>query len=167
MRLNTDRGIWPVVAGAVIAVILSIFIFNLSLSLKKERSGLTVRQQELLLSRDEYLALKTTLDKIEGKKSLIKIEGVVQAVDEIFKSMGLNQKVKSVKSIGVREKQFGIEEEAELQIEKVNLNEMTNIFFRIENAPMALSIKKATVKTTFENPSLLNITMTIGIVKPK
>jgi hypothetical protein len=81
--------------------------------------------------------------------------------------MGLNQKVKSVKSIGVREKKYGIEEEAELQIEKVNMNEVTNILYRIENAPMVLSIKKATIKTSFDNPSLLNITMTIGLIKPK
>ena len=166
MRLKADRKILAA-SGAIIIAGLCLFMLNLSVSVKKERTALQARRQGLLQLRDEYQSLKTAVDAVEGKKSLTKVEGIVQAIDEIFRSMGLNQKLKSVKSLGVRDKKFGTEEEAELQVEKVNMNEMTNILYRIENAPMVLSIKKTTIKTSFDNPSLLNLTMTIGLTKAK
>lgn len=47
------------------------------------------------------------------------------------------------------------------------MNEMVNIFYRIENAPMILTIKKATVKKSFENPELLNISLVLSFLNPK
>ena len=88
-------------------------------------------------------------------------------MDEVFKSIGLGQKVKSVKSTGTREKKYASEEEAEVSVEKVTMNEMVNILFRMENAPMIFSIRRTSIKTAFDNPSLLNITMTVSLIKPK
>jgi hypothetical protein len=45
------------------------------------------------------------------------------------------------------------------------MNEMVNVLYSIENAPMLLVIKKINIKTSFENPELLNITMTLSLVK--
>ena len=73
----------------------------------------------------------------------------------------------SVKSTGTREKKYASEEEAEVSVERVTMNEMVNILYRIENAPMILSVRKTSIKTSFDNPSLLNITMTVGLIKPK
>lgn len=122
---------------------------------------------ELLLVKDEFLSLKNRMDAIEGKRSLSKVEGIVQAIDQVFLPLGLKQKVRSVKPTGTREIKDAIEEEAEIQVEKVDMNEMVNIFYKIENVPMALSIKKSTIKTSFENPALLHITMTIALIKTK
>jgi hypothetical protein len=44
---------------------------------------------------------------------------------------------------------------------------MINVFYRIENAPMVLTVKKATIKKSFENPELLNITMVLSFLKAK
>jgi general secretion pathway protein M len=109
--------------------------------------------------------MKGLIDAIEGKGSLTKVEGIIQASDEIFRSLGLRQKVKSVKSIGTKKIKDATEEEVEVQVEKVNMNELVNIFYRIENAPMMLTIKKVTVKTSFENPALLDMAMTLGLIK--
>jgi hypothetical protein len=79
----------------------------------------------------------------------------------------LSQKVKSVKSTEARDRKYAVEEEAEVELEKVNMNEMTNIFYRIENGPFLLSVRKSDIKTNFENPALLNITMTVDLIKPK
>lgn len=47
------------------------------------------------------------------------------------------------------------------------MNEMANIFYRIEHAPMILTVKKATIKQSFENPELLNITLDLSFLKTK
>lgn len=165
MRFRADRRML-FAAGIVILICLCLVLAGVVRSLRKENASLQAKQKELLLLKGEALTIKGKVDASEARKSLTKVEGVVQAVDEIVKSMGLSQKVKSVKPTGTRDRLYAIEEEAEVQFEKMNMNEMVNLFFRIENAPMILSIRKTTVKTSFENPSLLNISATISLVKP-
>jgi general secretion pathway protein M len=166
MNLKADRNVLAISVIALLVIVCAI-LFEVSLSLKRERDTLRSRQKEMLALSNEYAGLKTAVDAVEGKRSLTKVEGIVQAVDEVFKSMGLGQKVKSVKSTGTREKKFASEEEAEVSVEKVTMNEMVNILYRIENAPMILTVRKTSMKTSFDNPSLLNVTMTVGLIKPK
>lgn len=166
MNLKIDKNILAISVIALLVIVCAI-LFEVSLSLKRERDTLRSRQKEMLALSNEYAGLKTAVDMVEGKRSLTKVEGIVQAVDEVFKSMGLGQKVKSVKSTGTREKKFASEEEAEVSVEKVTMNEMVNILYRIENAPMILTVRKTSMKASFDNPSLLNVTMTVGLIKPK
>jgi len=166
LRLKADRRLL-IAGGIAVSVILCILLINVSLSSKKDLGNLKAQQKELLSIKDEFLSLKNRIDTVENKKSLTKIEGIVQAADEVFLSLGLKRKVKSVKPTGTKYLKETIEEEAEVQVEKVDMNEMVNIFHKIENSPMILSVKKTTIKTSFENPELLDITMTIALVKPK
>ncbi len=155
------------IAGVALSSMLALFLATTSLSLKKERSSLKEKRRELLALRDEYISLKASLDSAGAGRAQAKSAGIVQAVDELFRSAGLSQKVKSVKSTGAREKKYSTEEEAELQIEKVSMNEMANLFYRIGNGPFLLSVRRSAIKTNFENPALLNITMTIDLIRPK
>lgn len=156
-----------IAGGGVLLLALCAILLSLSMSAKKDRVRLSADLKEMVLLRQEFLDLKARVDAVEAKKGLSKVEGIVQAVDEVFRSMGLAQKLKSVKSVGTSEKPWTIEEEAEVQVEKVNMNELTNILYKMENAQMILSIKKATLKTTFDNPSLLNMSMTVALVRPR
>ena len=166
MNLRTDRRLL-ISAAAVIILAVSVLLVTTSLSLKKEGSALRSQKEEMLLLRGDFLELSKKISAVEGKKSLIKVEGIIPAIDEIFRSTGLTQKVKSVKPTATRDKKHSIEEEADVEVEKVNMNELVNVLYRLENAPMVLLIKKTRLKTSFEDPSLLNITMTVGLVKPR
>ena len=133
----------------------------------KELHQLQEQRKEMALLRDEFLLLQQKIQTVEKRKNLTNIQGVLQAVDEVFSSVGLKDKVKTVKNTGKRETKDGIEEEADVSVEKVTMNEMLNIFYRIDHAPMILSIKKVTVKQSFENPELLNITLMLSFLKTK
>jgi hypothetical protein len=98
---------------------------------------------------------------------MMNVPGVVQAIDEIFQPMGLKDKLKTVRAAGKKEVRDGFEEEAEITVEKVGMNEMLNIFYKIENAPMILTIKKASIKKSFENPELLNVNIVLSFLKTK
>lgn len=156
-----------ITSGVIAILLLCIFLLDMSRSLKKENLQLRSQKNEFLMLKNEYVLLKNRVDSVEGKKSTVKTEGIVQAIDEVFKSIGLAQKIKSVKPLNAKEKEFAFEEEADVQVERVSMNDMINIFHKIENAPMILSIKKTTMKTAFDSPTLLNITMTISLIKPK
>jgi predicted RND superfamily exporter protein len=133
----------------------------------KELHQLQGQRKEMAVLRDEFLSLQQKIQTVENRKNLTNVQGVLQAVDEVFSSVGLKDKVKTVKNTGKRETKDGIEEEADVSVEKVTMNEMVNIFYRIDHAPMILTIKKVTVKQSFENPELLNITLMLSFLKTK
>jgi len=64
-------------------------------------------------------------------------------------SHGIKRQDKTLKSTGKKEVKGGFQEDADLSIEKVTMNEMVNILYRIENAPMVLTMKKDYDKKVF------------------
>jgi len=136
-------------------------------SSKKELKLLKEQRGEMALLKDEFITLRQKVAAVESKKSLANMTGIVQAIDEVFRSIGVKNKVKTVRAAGQKEVREGFEEEAEITLEKVTMNEMLNIFYRIENAPMILTIKKASIKKSFDNPDLLNINLVLSFLKPK
>jgi len=166
-ELLKDKRIIYGLSGLVVFVIALTLAINLLSSERKELRLLKEQRKEILTLKDEFLSLRQRIDIVEGKKNLSNVQGIIQAIDEVFLSIGLKDKIKTVKSTNRREIKEGFEEEADLQIEKVNMNEMINIFYRIENAPMVLTIRKAVIKKSFENPELLNITLTLSFLKGK
>jgi len=162
-----NRKMLSLLGGLAGFVILFALGINLLLSERRELNQLKDQRKEMLLLKDEFLSLRQKINFVEGRKNLSNVQGIVQAVDEVFSSIGLRDKVKTVKSVGKRETRDGFEEEADISIEKVSMNEMANIFYRIERAPMVLTIKKTTIKKSFDNPELLNLTLVISFLKAK
>jgi hypothetical protein len=155
------------VAGLVIVIIAATLAVGQLATGRRDLKLLKEQRKEMLGLRDEFLSLRQRVTAVEGKKNLTNVQGVVQAVDDVFSSAGLKDKLKTVKSAGKREVKDGFEEEADISMEKVSMNEMVNIFYRIENAPMILTIRKATIKKSFENPELLDISLVLSFLKPK
>lgn len=151
---------------AAFVIILALGI-SLLLSERKELKQLKDRRREMMLLKDEFLSLRQRISLVESKKNLSNVQGIVQALDEVFSSVGLRDKVKTIKSTGKKETPDGYEEEADVYIEKVNMNEMANIFYRIDRAPMILTVRKAVIKKSFENAELLNLTLDIAFLKAK
>ena len=166
-ELLKDKRLISVLSVFIAFIVIIAFAIHLLSSEKKELRLLREQQKEMIILKDEFLSLKRRIDAVESKKSLSNVQGIIQAVDEVFLSIGLKDKLKTVKSTGRRDMKDGFEEEAELQIEKVSMNEMVNIFYKIENAPMVLTIKKASIKKSFENPELLNIVLILSFLKAK
>jgi hypothetical protein len=156
-----------VAAGAAVPVIVCIAAVSFFFSSKNELAGARARQKEFAALITEYRTLKSSIDVVENKKSITNVKGILPAVDEIFLSLGLKQKIRAVKPLASKEAPGAVEEEAEVQVEKMNINEAVNLFYKIENAPMGLFIKRAAMKTSFEDPANLDVTMTIALVRPK
>lgn len=164
--MTGKKGFLPI-AVVVSLVLMSIILLNYSFSLDRELRSLTLKQQEIIQLRDEYLVLSMAVNAVEAKRSLSKVQGIVQAVDEVLQSIGLKQKVKSIKPLSSRDMRNSVEEDAEVVLEKVDMNELVNIFYKIENAPMILAVKSAVFKTTFDTPERLNATFTLSLIRPK
>lgn len=149
-------------------IILSFYIGLRLISSEKNKLELLKDQRIKMISLcNEYLYKKQRVELSENKKNITNIKSLLQAVDELFQYAGLKNKLKSVKTVGLRETKEGAVEEADINVEGINMNELVNILYRIENSPMTLVIKKATIKKSFENPELLNLSITLSFLKPK
>jgi len=162
-----DRKIILGIAGLVIFIIMVSVTLTILANERKHLLQLKEQRNEMIVLRDALLLLSRKVNTVETKKELSNVQGIAQAVEEVFSSVGLKDRVKTVKSTGKRETKDGFEEEADVYIEKVTMNEMVNIFYRIKNAPMVLTVKKVTVKKSFENPELLNISLILSFLKNK
>lgn len=158
---------------ALASVILGLFILLipsllLERSAKKELDALRSKKKELSSLISEYRSLKDNVDSVEKRSAIIQTRGIADAMDTLLSSLGIKGKMKSVKAVGNREIQGSMaEESAEVQIEKLTLNELVNMFYRINEAPMILSVKRVTIRKSFEKPELLDITMTIALFTRK
>ena len=155
------------IAGLVIFIIMISVALRILANERKDLLQLKEQRKEMIVLRDAFLLLSRKVNTVEAKKELSNVQGIAQAVEEVFSSVGLKDRVKTVKSTGKRETKDGYEEEADVYIEKVTMNEMVNFFHRMRNASMVLTVKKVTIKKSFENPELLNISLILSFLKSK
>ena len=135
---------------------------------ERDLSVIQEKSRELSTLLAEYKPIGERVESIEQKKSLTKITGITQAVDEIASTVGIKGKIKSIKGTGAGMTLDRLSEEgAEIQLERLETGEMVNLFEKIENAPMILAIKKVQIRKSFENPERLDITMTVSLFTGK
>lgn len=158
-----------IIAALLIGLyVLIIPAFVMERSAGKELDMLRAKQKELSVLSEEYKLLKENVDFTEQRSTLAQIRGIASAVDMLSSSVGMKEKIKSVKVISARELRGSMtEESAEVHLEKVTMNELVNIYYRVHEAPMILSVKRAAIKKSFENPELLDMTMTIALFTRK
>jgi hypothetical protein len=146
---------------ALLAAALSVAWYS---SAKKRLATQRNQYGEIVALKDQFLSLRREVKLVEGRKHLANVKGIVEAVDQVFNPLGLKEKVQSVKPLTTKDKN---EEKAEVEVKGVDLNEMVNILYNIENAPMLLVTRKMSLKTSFENPNQLNMTLTLSLVLPE
>ena len=162
-----DRRFLFLVAGVAIVALIVFFSLDLVSSQKRELAGLREQHREMSLLREDFLNLRKRIQAVESRKGLAQVEGIVQAVDEVFVPLGLKDRVKTVKPTFTKETKDGTEEGADDFVEKLSMNEMVNVFYRVDHAPMVLTVRKATVKKSFETPDRLNMSLTLSLFRPK
>lgn len=148
----------------IFLVILIIPLFVFERSLKSSLDSHKQKHKDLIVLSSEYRALKEKVESAENKASNLPAGGIASAVNDISASLGVKGKIKSVKGISNRQLKGNISEEAaEVSVEKVSMNELINIFHKIETMPAILSVRKTTIKKSFEKPDLLDVTISLAL----
>jgi hypothetical protein len=131
---------------------------------EKELSEWTAKYDEFSTLTNKYRSLRASVNAIEQKKTLTRTNSITQAIGDISLSLGIKEKMKSIKLTGTKKIMDQMSEEsAEIQMEKLNMSELVHLFYKIENAPMILALKRVVIKKSFENPELLDVTMAVSL----
>ena len=155
----------------IIALAASALLFAFALSThsgaKEELVSIRAQSMEIGSMKAEFQTLKARTDTLEARIALARASGVTQAVDEVFSSVGLKDRIKSLKQLGTEDLGEAIKQEVQVRAEGLNVNEAANVLYAVQSAPMLMSVKKLTMKKSFDEPDLLELTVTLAFVKRK
>ncbi len=163
--MQRNRTIGLAAAGAVVLVLLA----GTGITMLQKASARTQSAQALhAFLEAEQASLAGMRDKSRHfgrKRKNSKGKSIHEAVTQAIDNLGLKEKLTSLQSpSGAASAQ---EERAEALFEGITLNELVNLLYSLENSRMLILTRKANIRTSFENPELLNATLSVSLIKPQ
>ena len=85
---------------------------------------------------------------------------------KIIEEIGIKGKSSQIKPVKGDEIPGYVEDAAELRMEGLSGNEAVNLIHRLEKGARPVTVKKALINERFDDPSRLDLTLTIALIKP-
>lgn len=112
----------------------------------------------------QYRALESVRDELARRAALSPSQGILNAVSGIVAKTGLKEKMQTIKPLDATGINGFTSERAQVTFKGLTLNEMANLLYRIENAPMLLSIDRAGLRSSFAGPAL-DVSLVLALTK--
>ncbi len=118
---------------------------------------------------EEYLKKKALIET-KARKAYASdgAESAVAAIEKIGTRAGVKESLTSLKPLEEKESAGYTEKGVEVRLERIGLNQLVNLLYLIENNRGLFVIKEFSMKTRFEDPNLLDVSMkVVRLVKQK
>ncbi len=158
----SDRFIVIVIALSILVSITALVIFISAGGIERKNNGLKEQLKEMEMLKEELVQIKDIVESKEKKIGLVKISGVVPAMEQTLNSLGIEAKV--IKPLEKKTIKEFIEEDAEVQVENIDLNRIVNLLYTIENSVFPLKIKGAAIKSAFDKPDKFSLGLTVSFI---
>ncbi|GFO69370.1 type II secretion system protein GspM [Geomonas limicola] len=160
-RTRTRLG---VLLAVLLVVIIGLSTLNARITaLEKKRRAREADLTELMKLRQRYREASAGSQRVSNRLQAVRPDDSPAKVIEEIGIKGRNSQVKPVK--GAEIPGF-VEDAAEVKIEGLSANEATNLIYRLEKGTRPITVKKAAIRQRFEDPSKLDVTLTIALIKP-
>jgi hypothetical protein len=164
-----DRRRLFILIGGISFVIVLLLTGNIVLKKYRglEKSILTKKREVLNFVRlkEEYLSNKDLFDYIERRAlSPRGIESPITILEEIGMKAGVKEKIIMLKPLEEKVEKGYMERGVNLKIEGIDLNQLINFLYKIENNKALLLIKGFSMKSRFDNPNLLDVDISVSAV---
>ncbi len=159
--MNRRGTIWLVSVAIIAALFAGLFVALRAA--QRDASAMETTARDAVRYAARCRELNDTAAALEARAAADVPSGIVEAVDRVTAPLGLKDRVKSVKNLpsGPREQL------AELSLAGLTPNELANVLYSIETAPMLLVVRKADVRSSFERQGTLNASLTLALIKTK
>jgi general secretion pathway protein M len=163
----TDRGVRLFMGGGIALLLLLLVLFtsaNQRISaLEKRRTAREAELVEMMGLKQRYLAAKISFQRFSGRLAASPGDDSPARVVESIGIKGTSSRITPLKG----EQRGGfVEDAAEVRIEGLTANETVNLVYRLEKGEKPVLVKKAHLKTRFDDPSRLDVTITMALLKP-
>ncbi|OGU06465.1 MAG: general secretion pathway protein GspM [Geobacteraceae bacterium GWC2_58_44] len=85
---------------------------------------------------------------------------------KIIEEIGIKGRGSQIKPVKGEEIPGYVEDAADVKIEGLSANEAANLIYRLEKGGRPVTVKKALIRQRFDDPSRLDISLTIALIKP-
>jgi len=106
--------------------------------------------------------LKIAVQSMERQISTKATSGIIKEIEDVLESIGL--KAETIRPLGEEKRGEFVEKSAFVRMDRVDLNEIVNVLYVLENSRVSFRIKDMTMKTTFEDPERFILELTIGMI---
>jgi general secretion pathway protein M len=153
--------------GAGIAVLLAVAILISAANdritrLAKKRSAREAAVAEMLQLKLRYLEANATSQKLANRLAATRPDDSPAKIIEEIGIKGKNTQIKPVKG---DELAGFTEDAAEVKMEGLSANEAINLIYRLEMGTRPVTVKKALVRTRFDDPAKIDLALTIALLK--
>ena len=155
-------------AGYCIAALLLLAIVYSALhdrivKLEKKRVSREADLSEMMLLKQRHREASAGAQKLSNRLSAVTVE---DSVAKLIEEIGITGKSSQIKPLKGEDRPGFVEDAAEVKIEGLSANEMVNLLHRLEKGVKPVVIKKANLKTRYDDPAKLDVTLTIALLKP-
>ncbi len=173
-RLNSEglsevlsRGSAYVRIGLIVGAVIIFMAVTSSISSKRERL-LIQSKAELSGFYTMVSEFKSDMDSIGHLRNKLRFPGVDGStgtvIEEIGDSIGLHKKITSFKPLEEGLVNGYMEKGVQVEIEGVTLNQVVNLLYKIKGYKNLLLVRDFSMKSHFQNPDLLDITVQVILV---
>lgn len=132
-------------------------------SVRKTASAKKEEVKRFQALQTEYLKKKAEVDAVSGRAYSDGSESVVALMNGLGRSLGIQEAVTSIKPLEEKDLAGGYRErDVEMAVEGIELNELLNLLYRIENNRALLAIREFSVKSRFDDPERLDARLRIA-----
>lgn len=156
---STITLLFLIISALIYIVAISLFARDL----RSQNSSLMKQISEMQALSGEVLMLKSLVQSKEKKITISRASGVVSAIEQILKPLGVE--ASAIKPLENKKTNGFTEENAELEIQDMDLNSIVNLLFKIDNSPVPFKVKSAAIKSTFEDPDKFILNLTVALLR--
>ena len=164
-----DRRRLFILLGGISFVI--VFLLSGNIVLKKyrglEKSILTKKKEMLnfVQLKEEYLREKDKFDYAERRAlSPRGMESPITILEEIGIRAGIKEKIIMLKPLEEEMEKGYLERGVNVKIDGIDLNQLINFLYIIENNKALLLINGFSMKSRFDNPNLLDVDISLAVI---
>jgi len=152
-----------VIAAFLLLAILFSALHGRIVNLEKKRTSREADLAEMMLLKQRHREASAGAQKLANKLSAVTAD---DSVAKLLEEIGIKGKNSQIKSLKGEDRAGIVEDAAEVKIEGLSANETVNLLYRLEKGVKPVVIKKANIKTRYDDPAKLDLTLNVAILKP-
>jgi general secretion pathway protein M len=131
-------------------------------ALEKRRRARETDLVEMMTLKQRFLAARLASQRFAGRLSGVRGDDTPARVIEEIGIKGKSSRVTPLKGDQTAGR---AEDAAEVKLEGLTANEAVNLLHRLELGSRPVLVKKANLKTRYDDPSRMDLTLTIALIK--
>lgn len=131
--------------------------------LERKRAAREAVLKELLPLKVAYRSARQSADMLTGRLAGVRPD---DSPAKIIEEIGIRGKGVKIAPLKGEERSGFLEDAADVRIDGLTANEAINLLYRLEKGSRPLLVKKANLRVRFDDPSRVDVILTVALLKP-